>query len=320
MRLTMTLKEPEQTGVLVMEYGEPTTLADVVPYLTAHYHGYPPSSDDVAYMIERCQRVWSGTSGDSAARRLATALADELAQRYGSRFQVVLGARHWHPTVADALVHLVRAGLNHVVALPLSPVASQMSLRSYQETLDRAQENLERAVRMHLIPDWSDLPGYVSALTTNAVIALEHLTGHDRRNVALLAIAHSVAESARKPETDYQWRLRRMMQRLVATLGCAAGYLAYYSAEGPGQWLGPDTLTALEEIACAGFGQVLAVPINTVYDNVEVCYELDVRMAERATALGLKYARSAIPNAAPALVADLATLVANTAMVFDTPE
>jgi ferrochelatase len=304
-------------GVLVMEYGEPTTLADVVPYLTAHYHGYPPSPEDIASMRERCQRVWSGTSGDSAARRLAAALAVELAQRSGSRFQVVLGARHWHPTVADALAHLVRAGVQCVVALPLSPIASQMSLRSYQETLDRAQEHLERPVRLHLIAEWPDLPGYVSAMTTNAIIALERLAGSERHNAALLAIAHSVAESARKPETDYQWRLRRMMQRLVATLGCAAGYLAYYSAEGPGQWLGPDVLVALEEIARAGFGHVLVVPINTIYDNVEVCYELDVRAAGRAAALGLRYARSAIPNAAPALVADLATLVTETATIFD---
>ncbi len=304
-------------GVLVMEYGEPATLADIVPYLTAHYHGHPPSPEDIASMRERCQRVWSGTSGDSAARRLAAALADELAHRAGSRFQVVVGARHWHPTVADALTHLVQAGVQRVVALPLSPVASQMSLRRYQETLDRAQERLEQPVQVRLIPEWPDLPGYVSALTTNAVIALERLAGNERHKAALLAIAHSVAESARKPETDYQWRLRRMMQRLVATLGCAAGYLAYYSAEGPGQWLGPDVLTALEEIARAGFGYVLAVPINSVYDNVEVCYELDVRMAERAAALGVRYARSAIPNAAPALVADLATLVAGTATIFD---
>ncbi|MCS6940170.1 MAG: ferrochelatase [Roseiflexaceae bacterium] len=305
-------------GVLVMEYGEPTTLADIVPYLTAHYHGYPPSPQDIAFMRERCQRVWSGDSGSSAARRLAVALADELTQRYGSRFQVVLGARHWHPTVADALTHLVRTGVQHVIVLPLSPIASHMSMRSYQETLDRAQESLERPVHLHLIPEWPELPGYVSALTTNAVIALERLVGNERRNVALLAIAHSVAESARKPETDYQWRLHRMMQRLIAALGCAAGYLAYYSAEGPGQWLGPDVLVALEEIARAGFGHVLAVPINTVYDNVEVCYELDVRIAERAAALGLRYARSAIPNAAPALIADLATLVADATAVFDT--
>lgn len=304
-------------GVLVMEYGEPATLADVVPYLTAHYHGYPPSPEDVASLRERCLRVWSGTSGDSAARHLAATLACELAHRYGARFQVVLGARHWHPTVADALAHLVQAGMQRVIVLPLNPIASQMSLHSCQNTLDRAQESLERPVHLRLIAEWPDLPGYLSVLTTNAVIALDRLVGNERGHVALLAIAHSVAESARKPETDYQWRLRRMMQRLVATLGCAAGYLAYYGAEGPGQWLGPDTLTALEEIARAGFGHVLAVPINSVYDNVEVCYELDVRMAERAAALGLNYARAAIPNAAPALIADLATLVAETALVFD---
>ncbi len=314
----MTPETSSQIGVLVMEYGEPTTLAEIVPYLTAHYHGHPPSPEDIAFMRERCLRVWSGDGGSSAARRLAAALADELMHRYGNRFQVALGARRWHPSVADALAHLVRMGVQQVVVLPLSPVASHMSLRSYQETLDRAHASLDQPVRVHLIPEWPELPGYVSALTTNAAITLERLAGSERHWVALLAIAHSVAESARKPETDYQWRLRRMMQRLVAALGCAGGYLAYYSAEGPGQWLGPDVLVALEEIARAGFGHVLAVPINSVYDNVEVCYELDVRMAERAAALGLKYARSAIPNAAPALIADLATLVADATAVFDT--
>ncbi|MGQ9550662.1 MAG: ferrochelatase [Roseiflexus sp.] len=304
------------TGVLIIEYGEPTTLADVVPYLTAHYHGHQPSPEDIASLRERCQRVWSGTSGDSAARRLAVALDDELRQRYGARFQVVLGARHWHPTVADALAHLVQTGIQCVLALPLSPVASHMSLRSYQETLERAQTGVALPVHLHLIPEWLSLPGYFSTLVTNATLAIERLPDRDRRRTALLAIAHSVAESTRKPETEYRWKLQHMMQRMVAALGCATGYLAYYNAEGPGLWLGPDVVTALDTIAQAGLRQVLAVPINTVYDNVEVCYELDVRMAERAAALGLGYARVAIPNAAPALIADLATLVAQTAAVF----
>ncbi|MFQ3634049.1 ferrochelatase [Roseiflexus sp.] len=315
----MMTERPMQTGVLVMEYGEPETLDDIEPYLTAHYHGHSPSPADIAFLRERCQRVWSGDSGSSAARRVVAALVEELAQRYGSRFQVVLGARHWHPTVADALAHLVRLGMRDVIVLPLSPIVSHMGLRSYRDTLDQAQATLEQSIHLHLIESWPDLPGYLSAMTTNAIIALDRLAGNERHNVALLAIAHSVAESARKPETDYQWRLRQTMQRLVATLGCAGGYLAYYSAEGPGQRLGPDVLAALEEIAHAGFQQVLAVPINTVYDNVEVCYELDVRMAERAKALGLKYARSAIPNAAPALIADLATLIADRAAVLGSP-
>jgi ferrochelatase len=243
----MAPEKTEQTGVLVLEYGEPATLAEIVPYLTAHYHGHPPSPEDIALMRERCQRVWSGTSGDSAARRLAAALDDELRQRYGSRFQVVLGARHWHPTVADGLAYLVRAGIQCVLVLPLSPIASHMSLRSYQETLERAQTEVARPVRLHLIPEWSDLPGYRSALTINATLALERLPDCDRSRTALLAIAHSVAESARKPETEYQWRLRQTMQRLVSTPGCAAGYLAYYGAGGPGQWLGPEVLSALDE-------------------------------------------------------------------------
>ncbi|PDW04790.1 ferrochelatase [Candidatus Viridilinea mediisalina] len=298
-------------GLLVMEYGEPQELGEVADYLTAHYGGYTPPPEDIAALQARCQQVWGTERGGSAAGLLANALSQVLAERSGDRFRVALGARHWTPTVTSALQELCASGAQTVVVLPLSPHASLMGLRDYERTLERAQAELQQPCTIHLIKDWPDLPGYWSAITRHTRAALAQLEA-PAEAVALLCMAHSVAESSRKPETNYQQQLTQRTAQLTSELGCGAGRLAYYGAEGPGQWLGPEVGSALEELAQAGYRHVLAVGISSTYDNVEICYELDGRLAQLAATLGVGYARAALPNADPELVAGLADLVDGT--------
>jgi ferrochelatase len=260
--------------------------------------------------------VWGGEQGESAAGRIAAALEDELTQRHGDCYRVALGTRHWQPSVSDTLADLVRLGVRQAIVLPLSPYASLMSLRDYQRAIEQAQAALDPSVALQLIVDWLDLAGWRTTLTAHVQTAFARLVGDDYQANGILFLAHSVAESVRKPETAYRKRLNQHAGQLAETLGCARWRLAYYGAEGPGQWLGPDGLEALEDLAREGARQLLTAPLATVYDNVEVCYELDVRLAGRADELGLVYRRAAIPNEAPALVADLATLIHTTSAQF----
>jgi ferrochelatase len=309
-------REHEPIGVILMEYGEPATLDEVAPYLRAHAGGHEPVLEDVNYLAERCRRVWGDEQGESAAGRIASALEDELTQRHGDCYRVARGARHWQPSVSAALADLVRLGMRRAIILPLSPYASVMSLRDYQRAIEQAQTALDRSVELQLIVDWPDLVGWRTTLTAHAQMAFARLVRDDCQANGVLFLAHSVAESVRKPETAYRERLNQDARQLAETLGCARWRLAYYGAEGPGQWLGPDGLEALEDLAREGARQLLTAPLATVYDNVEVCYELDVRLAGRAAELGLAYCRAAIPNEAPALVADLATLIHTTSASF----
>ncbi len=301
-------------GVLVMEYGEPATVDDVEPYLRGHFGGQTPPADYVAFLCERCRRVWGGDQGVSGAQQIFTALAAQFAEPGALTYRVVFGARYWHPYIDAALAELSSEGIEDVVILPLSPFGSHMALRDYQHSLDRVRAANPAAPRMHLIESWPELPGFTATVTANAQVALARFPAAVRDQVVGLFIAHSVAESARKPEDAYRQQVDSSGAQIATVIGLTSWRSAYYSAEGPGQWLGPDVLEAIDQMHQEGVRHILAVPVSATYDNVELSYELDVRMAERAAALGIAYERAAEPNAAPAMIAGLKDLVVETAL------
>ena len=56
-------------------------------------------------------------------------------------------------------------------------------------------------------------------------------------------------------------------------------------------------------LAKAGTTSVVVVPVGFVSDHMEVVFDLDVKAAEQASALGLRFTRVAAPGTAPEFVA-----------------
>jgi len=54
---------------------------------------------------------------------------------------------------------------------------------------------------------------------------------------------------------------------------------------------------------------VLACPVGFVSDHLEIRWDLDVEAAERSRELGIRFARTEMPNAAPEMVETLAGIV-----------
>jgi len=87
--------------------------------------------------------------------------------------------------------------------------------------------------------------------------------------------------------------------------------LAWQSAgRTPERWRGPDVLAVLDDLAGTGRAEgVLVCPQGFVADHLEVLYDLDVQAAERASALGLAFARTRSLNDDPAVLGALADRV-----------
>jgi ferrochelatase len=89
--------------------------------------------------------------------------------------------------------------------------------------------------------------------------------------------------------------------------------LVFQSRSGPPQvpWLEPDGGDRLQELYAEGVRDVVLVPIGFVSDNVEVVYDLDVQLKERAAAWpGLTLRRAATVGTDPGFVQMLVGLVA----------
>ncbi len=75
------------------------------------------------------------------------------------------------------------------------------------------------------------------------------------------------------------------------------------------EWLKPDLLDVLPELAAAGATEVLVAPVQFVADHLETLYDIDVAAAEQAAVHGLRFRRIAMPNTSPAFIRGLAEVV-----------
>ena len=71
----------------------------------------------------------------------------------------------------------------------------------------------------------------------------------------------------------------------------------------PGEWLGPDPVEAIENIAkdCPD-SAVLVVPLGFSLDNMEIAYDLDYLAAQTCEKLGLNFFRAPTASAEPDFV------------------
>jgi ferrochelatase len=77
----------------------------------------------------------------------------------------------------------------------------------------------------------------------------------------------------------------------------------------PADWLKPDLLDILPELAAAGAREVLVAPVQFVADHLETLYDIDVAAGEQAAEHGIRLRRIEMPNASPAFIRGLAEVV-----------
>jgi ferrochelatase len=293
-------------GVLVMAYGGPGSLDEVEAYLR-DVRGY---RETPAHVVAEVRARYEKIGGRSPILERTTAQAEALggALRNGKRaaFAPIVGMRHWHPYISDALARLTERGVTRAVGLVMAPHFSRLSIGAYYREIDEAQSGVE----VKAIESWHLLPGYLDALADRVRQALARFPGSDGEPVHLLFTAHSLPSRILEWNDPYPRHLQETVGGVLARLGERPHGFAYQSAGMSGEpWLGPDAETAVDRLAEAGVREVLVVPIGFVCEHVEVLYDVDVELKAHAGTRGVRLERIEMLNDHPAMVAGLAELV-----------
>jgi ferrochelatase len=120
------------------------------------------------------------------------------------------------------------------------------------------------------------------------------------------------AASGPPPGGRYPAQLHEAARLVAERVGGAHPWrLVYQSRSGPPAqpWLGPDVCDYLAELAEAGAGGAVLVPVGFITDHMEVVHDLDVEAAQAAERLGLPLARAATPGTDPRFVSMITALV-----------
>jgi protoporphyrin/coproporphyrin ferrochelatase len=290
-------------AVLLMAYGSPNGAQDLPTYLADVLHGHAPSDATVAEYVRRYDRI-----GGSPQNRIIASVRGKLEQKLAPEWpgvRVFLGVKHGAPALKDVIPDAARAGVRHLIAVPLTPYASTWISEPYRDGVAdgvrAAPSPIDVDVRLdwHLDPHWI---GYWSR-----AIGAARAVAPDR---AVLLSAHSLPQRMRDRGDPYPEILAETSAAIATSAALDRWSFAYQSAGNTTEpWLGPDLTDVMLDWQRRGFSRQLVASFGFVFDHLEVLYDLDVVVKEFADAHGIDYARVPMPNDADEVVDALAARV-----------
>jgi ferrochelatase len=302
------MSQPRRVAVLLLAYGSPDRLEDVPAYLSDIRGGRPVTDQAVAELTERYRRVGVPTPLLRITRSVAAALERELAGASPARVRGYVGMKHWRPRIAEAVAQIAADGADLLIALPMAPHFSPISIGGYRRQVEKALGSVTPAPALHFIETWHDHPPYSDLVARNVRRALQRFDHADR--VIIIFTAHSLPARILAEGDPYRDQLLETARLVAERVPSSRWRFAFQSASTTGEpWLGPDLLEALDTLAAEQVEGVIVAPIGFVADHLEILHDIDVEAQERAHHLGLQLVRTELPNDDPAFVGALARLV-----------
>jgi ferrochelatase len=292
-------------AVCLLAYGGPDRLEDVEPYLLDVRGGRPTPP----HLIEEIRQRYAAIGGRSPLLARTREQAAALARELGGEACVSVGMRHWTPRIADALDALAAQGAFRVVAIPMAPHRSEMSVGAYRRACEAAPSVQRGSLRFAFVSGWSDHPLFIEAVADRARQALNGL--NDAERTLVLFTAHSLPARVRQAGDPYPEQVAESAAAVAGRLDLpnqqwTVGWQSAGATDEP--WLTPDADHLIARAAEDGYRAVVVVPIGFVCDHVEVLYDVDIEYRRRAEGLGMAFARSPSLNTHPKLIAALADL------------
>jgi ferrochelatase len=296
-------------GLLVMHYGTPATIEDVLPYYTHIRRGRPPAPEQLQDLVDRYQAIGGPSPLTEISERQAAAIGEGLRRR-GIESKVYIGTKHTHPFVAEAVERMAHDGVEEAVGVVLAPHFSTFSIAAYKKYAEEAREQHSPEMSLTIIERWGTLPALVDFLSRQVAVQLE---GWDPEETLVIFSAHSLPSKIVAAGDPYKDELLET-SRLVAEKAALPHWaFAFQSASNTGEpWLGPDILDVIEEAGRSkAYKNVVSCTVGFVSDHLEVLYDLGIEAKEKCAEVGLGFRLTACVNDDPAVMDALSGLAAS---------
>ncbi len=294
------------TGLLVMHYGTPASLDDVLPYYTHIRRGRPPTDEQLQNLVDRYVAIGGPSPLAEISKRQAEGIQAGLKQR-GIDAKLYMGAKHAPVFVADAVKAMAEDGIEQGVGIVLAPHYSSFSIAAYEHyAMDSRNANAPQ-MKLEMVQRWGTVPAFISALADRVNAQLE---GWDKGETLVILSAHSLPEKIIAAGDPYPDELMETSRLVAEACGLPHWTFAYQSASTTGDpWLGPDILDVITENKDK-YKNAIACAVGFVSDHLEVMFDLGIEARDKCAELGLNFRRAATIGDDPAVMDALAGLCA----------
>jgi protoporphyrin/coproporphyrin ferrochelatase len=309
-------------GVLVMAYGTASGPDDIERYYTDIRGDRTPSPEHLAELQDRYAAIGNVFPLLDTTREQAEGIVERLNAEGAASFRAYLGMKHSAPFIPEAIEAMRADGVERGIGIVMAPHWSGMSVETYIERVIQATEDDGDGPAFTFVRSYHDHPAFIAFLTSRVAEALDRLTDDERANAAVIFSAHSLpvrtvedgTQRCKGCDCDESCRYRDGLQEtadLVAErLGLEDYLIAWQSAGRTNDpWWGPPIEAVIEELATAGRDAVVVCSAGFVADHLEILFDLDIEAKGIAERAGTRFERTRMPNADPAYLDVLATVV-----------
>ena len=317
------VKTTRRVGVVLFQLGGPDTLEAIEPFLFnlfcdkdiidfpfARIGRKPLAKLISTTRARKVQHHYSVIGGGSPIRRFTEMQACALQRTLrdsGLDAHCFVAMRYWHPFTSETVVHVLAAGCDEIVLLPLYP---QYSATTTGSSLNEWRRRFTGDTPVYCVEPFYRHDLYLDGLVEKVDEALVRFADPD--SAELVFSAHSVPASVIANGDPYQQQIQETVELVMRRGGWPNRHrLCYQSKVGASKWLQPSLHCTLRDLAAEHVRAVCVVPISFVSDHVETLGEIDHEARKEAAGLGIqKFAMTAGLNDSPTFIAALADLVA----------
>ncbi|MDQ0268845.1 ferrochelatase [Cytobacillus purgationiresistens] len=303
----------KKIGLLVMAYGTPYREEDIESYYTHIRHGRKPTDE----MLEDLKGRYEAIGGISPLAKITEDQAvslqnhlNEIQNEY--EFKSYIGLKHIEPFVEDAVKQMHEDGIEEAVSIVLAPHFSTFSIKSYNGRAKEAAEKIGGPT-ITSIESWYNEPKFIQFWVDGVKAEIDKMTRAERDNYVLVVSAHSLPEKIKELGDPYPQQLQETAELIAEQAGVKHYAVGWQSAGNtPDPWLGPDVQDLTRDLYNEkGYEAFIYTPVGFVADHLEVLYDNDYECKVVTDDIGATYFRPEMPNAKPAFIDAMATVVLN---------
>lgn len=286
------------TGILLVTLGGPRA-PEEIPGFIRNFIGRELPPPAMKAVVERYEKI----GGSSPLARITGEQAQALGEALGPGYVCAPAFRYARPFIEDGLDQMAEAGSNRILVLLLSPFYADITTGNY---IERAEAHLNKkplSVPVGFIHSWFREPLFIESW-------VEKITEDPLHGKAFtLFSAHSLPD--RPSNAPYRRQIEETVRMIVARCGIRDYALGWQSIPNAARepWIRPTVEERIDDIAAAGFGSVVQVPVGFTADHIETLYDIDIIHRQHAREKGLSFRRLASLNAGDTFIGALKEVV-----------